>query len=50
MSVACCQVKVSATSRSLFKSVVCMSVIEEPHRGGIGPLGLSSCGGGGGNF
>jgi hypothetical protein len=38
--------EVSATDRSLAEgilpSVVCPNVIEEIHRGGVGPLGLSS--------
>ena len=39
--VVCCQIEVSATDQSLFqRSVVCLCVIEEPHTGGLEPLGL----------
>jgi len=30
------------SSREVLPSVVFLSVIEDPHRGGLGPLGLSS--------
>jgi hypothetical protein len=30
------------TSRGVLPSVVCLSVIEEPRRGSLGPIGLSS--------
>ena len=33
---------VPITRPGFLPSVVCTSVIEEPHRGGLGPLGLSS--------
>jgi hypothetical protein len=37
-----CQVEVSAPGRSLVqRSLVCLSVFEELHRGDPGPLGLS---------
>jgi hypothetical protein len=42
----CCQVEVSERGRSLgggvLLSVAGLSVIEGPHRGGLGPLGLLS--------
>jgi hypothetical protein len=44
-NVVCCQVEVSATGRSLVQrslNVACLSVVEETHRGGLGPLGLMS--------
>ena len=30
------------SSRGVIASVMCLSVIVKPHRGGLGPLGLSS--------
>jgi len=47
VSVVRCQVEVSAMDLSLVQRSptecsVCLSVIEEGHEGGIGPLGLSS--------
>ena len=43
-----CQVEVSATgnhsSRGVLPTVVCLSVMEEPYRGGLGPLWLLSYG------
>ena len=46
VSVACCQVEVSATGRSLAQRSPtehgCLNVIEETSRGVLGPLGLSS--------
>jgi hypothetical protein len=43
VSVACCQLEGSATGRSLVQgvlpSVECLSVIKEPHIGGLGQLG-----------
>jgi hypothetical protein len=46
VTVVCRQVEVSVrradhSSRGVLLTVVCLSVIEEPHRGGLGPLGLS---------
>jgi hypothetical protein len=45
VNVVLCQLQISSTGRSLVQgvlpSVVCLSVIEEFHRGGFGPLGLS---------
>ena len=46
VSVVCCQVQVSAPGRSLvqWSPTECscvIEVIEEPHRGSLGPLGLS---------
>ena len=42
----CCQAETSAravySSRGVLPSVMCLSVIEEPHRRGLGTLGLSS--------
>jgi hypothetical protein len=43
----CCRVEVSATGRSLVQSspIECgVCVIAEPHKGGLGPLGLSNQG------
>jgi hypothetical protein len=34
--------RVGHSSRGALPSVVCLSVIEEPHRGGLGPLRLSN--------
>ena len=46
MSVVCCQVEVSVTGRSVVQrsraGCMCLSVTEEPYRGGLRPLGLSS--------
>ena len=36
----------TVSSRGAPSSVVCVSVIEEPHNGGLCPLGLSSLEGG----
>ena len=49
LSVECCQVEVfgkgrSFAERSLTESAVCLSVMVKIHRGGLGPLGLSSNG------
>jgi len=46
VSVACCQVEVSATGRSLIQrsptECGCLNVVEETHRGVQRPLGLLS--------
>jgi len=47
VSVLCCQAEISLrrteySSRKVLLSVVFLSVIENPHKGGLGPLGLSS--------
>ena len=47
MNATCCRVEVSATGRSRVQSspIACdVFVIAEPHRGGLGPLGLSNQG------
>jgi len=41
-SVACCQTslrRADHSPRGVLLSVVCLSVVEEPHTGGLGPLG-----------
>jgi len=43
VSVVCCQVERSVlradhSSRRVLPSVVCLSAIDEPHRGGLGPI------------
>jgi len=45
VNVACCQVEVFRMGRSLVQrspTEYGVRVMEEPHRGGLGPLGLSS--------
>ena len=37
----CCPVEVLHSSRGVLLSVVCLSMIVKPHRGGLDPLGLS---------
>jgi len=39
VSVVCCQIEVSASDWSPFQRTYGVSVIEEPHRRGLGPLG-----------
>jgi hypothetical protein len=38
----CCQVGVSATANPSSRGVVCLMVVEEPRRGGLWPVELSS--------